>query len=146
MAESLGLPFEDMGGETIRRFILFHEAGHAHDFLTNFLGEQSSVSMEDAVSMWGVNSRDQLDSLPLPGRSPAALRAEISLAGGFEAWERLHQDLAARVSELGTSSEEELFSLQEAAYRQLDKEDYADRFAAKAFQRFRNQTVSVSEL
>lgn len=131
MAEAIGVPFNKIDGRAIRQFILFHEAGHAHDFLTNFADQ---MDMESAVKAWFAINDAQLKSLPFPGLSPAALRKSISNVGGFSAWQQSSEN-RVWCDAHGIEDETQLFGLQEAAYRQLDKERYADSFASKAIRR-----------
>lgn len=130
MAKELGIPFEKLDGEGISAFILFHEAGHAHDFLENY-SEKQDASFEKSVADWRANSDAELQSLPLPDASPAELREEIAAAGGFDAWRKAAADDDAWCVAHGVTNERELLRIQEEAYRALDKERYADRFAAK---------------
>ncbi len=133
IAALLDIQFEILDGETIRQFIFFHEAGHAYDFVTNFADQNNP---EAGVDTWLMNSEMQLNQLPLPGLSPAELRESLNFAGGFEAWK--HQNSYAQWCESNhIQSEADLFRVQEAAYRALEKERFADDFAAKAIRRFR---------
>lgn len=133
MANRLGVPFDEMDGDTIRQFILFHEAGHARDFLLNFAAPETGLDPKSAECVWWENTQIQMDSLPFPGVAPADLREDILLAGGFAAWRELEPFADAWCRERNISSEQELIALQEPAYRALQKEAYADEFAAKAF-------------
>ncbi len=136
-AANLGVSFEEIDGETIRQFVLFHEAGHAYDFLQNFAIADSGASPEDAVEMWRVSTEQEFDSLPFPGFAPAELREEIVAAGGFDTWRAEKPVRQAWCDAKKVSSEEQLFQMQETAYRKLDKESFADRFAVKAFAKFK---------
>lgn len=133
MADRLGVPFEEMDGDMIRQFILFHEVGHARDFLTNFVSRETGLDPRSAECVWRENAQIQMDSLPFPGVAPADLREDILLAGGFAAWRELEPFADAWCREKNVSSEQELIALQEPAYRALQKEAYADEFAAKAY-------------
>lgn len=136
MAEQVGVPFAEISGEQIRQFILFHEAGHAYDFLKNFL---SDLDFEMAVTVWRLNSRSQLDQLPFPGFSPAELNEQILEAGGFDRWLAVDEAREVWCREHSVKSAEQLVTLQEEAYRKLDKERFADTFAAKAMQQFQSR-------
>jgi len=131
VALQLGIPFEQIDGKTIQCFILFHEAGHAYDFLINFA---NGVDVKTATKEWRANSNAQLNQLPLPGIAPAVLREDLT-ASGFDTWLAENPAYAERCHSLGISKEVELLHVQEEAYRQLDKERYADEFAVKALLR-----------
>ena len=134
IARQVGIPFEALDGETIRRHILYHEAGHAHDFLTNFVDDLTPESIVDCAAVWHLRGDSQLDELPISGRHPGMLQEEIARAGGFEKWKQSDADMARRCQEIGADSEEELLRLQEEAYRGLEKERFADAFAARAME------------
>ena len=135
MAKYLGCGFDDIRGSMIRSFILFHEAGHAVDFMTNFY-QPLAEDREMASVSWKTNSSLQFQTLPIPNVTPRALQREISMAGGFQYWLKLNRrnrDVCRRYK-VGTGKR--IYQLQEAAYRALNKESFADRFAAQAFKQF----------
>jgi hypothetical protein len=64
MARYLGISVEKISPETIQFFILLHEAGHAYDFLENFVYTGTGESFGNILDMWETNSQMQLDTLP----------------------------------------------------------------------------------
>ncbi|MBI4256713.1 hypothetical protein HY626_01495 [Candidatus Uhrbacteria bacterium] len=134
MAEQLGVAFDQIDGEQIRQFIFFHEIGHAYDFLTNF---GMDMDFESAASIWMANSEFQLGQLPYPSLSPAELREQIFDGGGFDQWLAQDEKRKELCRKLNVHSERQLVTLQENAYRQLDKERFADVFARNAMQQLK---------
>lgn len=121
MAEQLHVSFEEISGEIINAFIIFHEAGHAVDFLEN-------IPSPDA---WHQRSLAQFATLPIPHITPRKLRHTIQASGGFETWMHTNPLYKERCEKYHIINEEQLYDLQETNYRNLPKEAYADTFAAK---------------
>jgi hypothetical protein len=132
MANLLHLSFEEMTGEIIRSFIIFHEAGHALDYFEHFyfpLKEDEDI----ANVAWKHNSSLQFETLPVPCLTPRKLQRALDLAGGFSQWLEANPQIKEKCEKENITSGEKLYQLQELAYRALPKENCADVFAAKYF-------------
>ncbi|MBI4119354.1 MAG: hypothetical protein HY456_00720 [Parcubacteria group bacterium] len=128
MAELLQIPFEQIDGAAIQRFIFFHEAGHADDFLEHYY--------RAAGTAWKQKSDAEMMTLPLPGFAPAEIQEAIKAAGSFDAWRTKDQYIAEWCDSNNITDADQLIAVQENAYRKLPKESFADRFAVEAMSSF----------
>jgi hypothetical protein len=108
--------------DTLQAFVLLHEAGHAYDFIVNFVSKYSSLA--EAVDAWKKTGWDALMSLPVKGKSAGQVN-KMLLSGSLDTY-MAEFPLVFR----GYNSAQDLAQTHEQEYRDLPKEKYADAFAA----------------
>lgn len=132
VAQQLGIAREELTPEILRVFIFLHEAGHALDYLKNFLAPRiaqgSQTPKKEATEEWEQRFFAELRSLPVPNTDPSTLRAFSGFApmDEFIAQHGASPDLIAHAK----SNPEGVIRLQEEAYKNGESERRADEFAA----------------
>jgi hypothetical protein len=141
IADMLGMDAERMDGNTMRQFMLLHEAGHLFDVYTNYEMESPGRNRTEVMELFEQESDAQMETLPIPGYDPSALRHTLREQGGLDAWRRHDASVDAACREYRVHSEEDLLRVQERAYRSLEKEAFADRFAAQALREIQGRNI-----
>ncbi len=121
IAALIGENPETISAEKLKTFIFLHELGHAHDFLSM----ESNTDRRKAVAAWEAQYTSEMGTLPIPGVNPSILR--LSIENG-ELDSILSQTTDPRIT--SDMTPEDIIAIQDAAYRALPKETYADSFAA----------------
>lgn len=126
IAQRIGIPFEELRKhpEVYVVFALFHEMGHARRFFGRHLRRNS---FENAVKNDSGETTGELATLPAGGIPPSQLR-DIA--------ERYFRKHSQRLAEMGIDSPRNLMIAQETAYRNMESERAADKFAVEALQMF----------
>lgn len=128
IAAQLGVAVTEISPEILQRFILWHEAGHARNFVRDYLQlPQIGGDYWLAYAAYMEASDRALGDLPIPYWYPSELAAAIA-EEGEGAFMAAHPKIAAFAREHGLDVPG-LLAAQEQAYKQTYHEQAADRFA-----------------
>lgn len=128
-AKKLGVNPDNVDNRLLSTFILLHEVGHGHDYIRNYFTNPEFSDVQAATEEWYHHYENQLASLPVPHYDPSDLREAIGIDGSLEDFVTRFPELKERLAALNIANKEELYAMQEAGYRALPHEGYADDFA-----------------
>lgn len=122
MSKKLGVASERISPEMFAQFVLLHELGHAKN---TFDGETPHE--------WRERRNQEMARLPIPGRTPGQLEAEIyDIDSDLDRW---YQGEQAELTRRGWTTRSDIVDAQRETYRELPTEAFADRFALSFFAR-----------
>ncbi len=138
VAEMLEITSQQVSPALLKVFIFLHEAGHAYDYIKNFLEKEMGrcdTPKATATSAWRHCFETEMASLPVPNISPSALKARIDFAHeiALEALDDLSTD--TEIVRRAKEEPEALLREQEEAYKSGESEQRADAFAVALIQR-----------
>jgi len=133
-AKLLDLSFEDLQRNPwiLSLFIFAHEIGHVYHFLEHFVKDTIDPREYLAAITQNRDARSaEMANLPVLNHNPATLRSslqnETTRSSILDQYNRTFQQ---------NISEEELIRKQEAAYRDLPSEKFADTFAQQVVRKY----------
>lgn len=134
VAKLLGIEFKNLTPDTLRKFIICHELGHATDYVTNY-ESNPELTNNQAADEWNMHYQSVLMTLPVPGLNPAQLRKELRKYVNVASFLKTRPDITARKNQIKYATIAELQRAQEVAYRESTYESSADNFAANFIKR-----------
>lgn len=129
VAGLLGIEFRNLTPDTLRKFIICHELGHATDYVNNY-ESNPELTNNQAADEWDMHYQSVLMTLPVPGLNPAQLKVESRKYVNVASFLKTRLDMDGGKKQTNYASIGELQHAQEVAYRESSYENYADNFAA----------------
>ena len=139
VAEMLEITPQQVSPALLKVFIFLHEAGHAYDYIKNFLEKEMGrcdTPKATATAAWRHRFETEMASLPVPKVTPSALKARIDFAHeviGVDTLDDLSPD--GEIVRLAKEDPATLLRMQEEAYKSGESEQRADAFAVALIQR-----------
>jgi hypothetical protein len=136
-AKLIGIAPEHLTSEVFNTFVFLHEYGHAHDFVTHYQNAEASKSLttDQMADVWHTDYVQQRSKLPIPNTSTAELIEKLSKESLVE-FLKTRPVTNARLNSLNLKTTQEVINAQDAAYRSIPKEKYADAFAASFIKKY----------
>lgn len=139
IAGLLGIEFKNLTPDTLRKFIICHELGHATDYIKNY-ELNPELTNNQAADEWDMHYQSILMTMPVPCLNPAQLKIESKRYINAASFLRTRPDVVGKYASIS-----ELQHAQEVAYRESSYEKYADNFAAN-FIKQNALKLKISEL
>jgi peptidase E len=140
VAEMLDITPQEVSPLLLKVFIFLHEAGHALDYIQNFMAKEvhctSKTPKANATAAWSHRFETEMNLLPVPNITPSGLKAKIDFANEIAGLDSLN-DLStnSEIVRLAKEEPQALLREQEEAYKAGESEQRADAFAVAVIQR-----------
>jgi hypothetical protein len=145
-AKLIGIAPEHLTSEVFNTFVFLHEYGHAHDFVTHYQNaeESKSLSTNQIADIWRNEYTQHRSKLPIPNMGTSELIETLSKQSLLE-FLKTRPVTSRRLKAANLKTAQEVINAQDAAYRSMPAEKYADEFAASFIKKHLPEIVGDTE-